>query len=201
MKKRSVLVPAMLLATVFSCNNTSNTQTGATATAQNDAPAGKALYFDYSIDGKEMHVLAEDILTSYNVTSADTVFKIFAGKDGGITLLLTIPRNMAKPSTTPSGSPDFKYNITQGSVSLQNYPDKNFTSNNFNTTYPATAIPVPDAIVVTSSETDGTEGRIITGTINTKTFGDEDPAKEPSPKDHIIKGKFRIKHPFNGYKF
>jgi hypothetical protein len=198
MKKSFIVAVAVIMS--FSCNNAGSTNTSTAPTVESNT-TGKALYFDFTLDGKEIHIPAEDILTSYNVTSTDTVFKVFAGKDGGLSLVLTIPHDMAKPSTTPSGSPDFKYNITQGSVSLQNYPEKNFTSNNFNTTYPATAIPVPGAIVVTASEKDGTDGRIITGTINTKTFGDEDPSKEPSSKDHVIKGKFRIKHPFNGAPF
>lgn len=54
---------------------------------------------------------------------------------------------MTKPSTTPSGSPDPKMNISQGSASLQNYPEKNYTSNSFNGTYPDKSPVITDAIV------------------------------------------------------
>ncbi len=150
-----------------------------------------------------MHVDAADIMSTYRANNTDTVFTIHAGKEDGTTLLLTVPHDMTKPSTTPSGSPDYKMNITQGSASLQNYPEKNYTSNSFNSTYPEKSPVITDAIVVTTTEAQGEEGRIITGTFNIKTYSDN---KETDPKqtDHVIKGKFRIKHEFssiNGGKF
>jgi hypothetical protein len=150
-----------------------------------------------------MHVNAADIFCTYRANNTDTVFNIYVGKEDGTTLLLTVPHDMTKPSTTPSGSPDYKMNITQGSASLQNYPEKNYITNSFNNTYPEKSPVINDAIVITSTEKQGEEARIITGTFNTKTYAEN---KETDPKltDHVIKGKFRVKHEFssiNGGKF
>ncbi|MBA3674699.1 MAG: hypothetical protein H0W75_07040, partial [Chitinophagaceae bacterium] len=148
------------------------------------------LYFDYTIDGKEMHADAADISSNYTANKTDTVFHLdaHAAKEGGTALLLTVPHDMAKPSTTPSGSPDWTY-ITGGSVTLLNYPEKDVRSFSFNDTYPEKSPVIPDAIVITSSEKQGEEARIITGTFNFKTYRDN---KETEV--YVIKGKFRIKH-------
>jgi hypothetical protein len=188
--------------TLFSCNDGADKNTTTSNSGKSSASTGD-LYFDYTIDGKEMHVDAADIMSTYRANNTDTVFTIHAGKEDGTTLLLTIPHDMTKPSTTPSGSPDPKMNISQGSASLQNYPEKNYTSNSFNGTYPEKSPVITDAIVVTTTEAQGEEGRIITGTFNIKTYSDN---KETDPKntDHVINGKFRIKHEFsstNGGKF
>ena len=189
----SIAIAASFL---LSCNNTGNTNTTAEKSSSTNS-SGK-LYFDYTIDGKEMHIDAADVMSTYRASNTDTVFTIHAGKDGATTLLLTVPHDMTKPSVTPSGSSDFKMNISQGSASLQNYPEKNFTSNSFNGTYPEKSPIIPEAIVITSTEKQGEEARIIAGTFNTKTYSDN---KETDPKnaDHIIKGTFRIKHEFNSF--
>ena len=181
------------------CNNDPVGSATDSATATK-ASSGKDFYFTFSVDGKEMEINPDDILTTYQSNTKGDVFKIFAGKDGETTVLLTIPADMSGPSTTPSGSPDFDRNITQGSVSLQNYPEKNYTTNSFNTTYPEMSVEVPDAVVITSSERDGDEGRVITGTFNAKTFATKD-SDDPKDKDRQVKGKFRIRHEFNGTKF
>ena len=195
---KKILIIVFAATTLFACNNTTGEKTkDSKITNSGD------LYFDYTIDGKEMHVDAADIMSTYRANNTDTVFTIHAGKENGTALLLTIPHDMTKPSTTPSGSPDPKLNISQGSASLQNYPEKNYISNSFNSTYPEKSPVITDAIVVTTTEAQGEEGRIITGTFNIKTYSDN---KETDPKqtDHVIKGKFRIKHEFssiNGGKF
>ncbi|MDZ4793745.1 MAG: hypothetical protein SGI83_05645 [Bacteroidota bacterium] len=196
---KRILGTALAVTALFACN----TNTGSDKTTDSKTTHSGDLYFDYTIDGKEMHVDAADIMSTYRANNTDTVFTIHAGKEDGTTLLLTIPHDMTNPSTTPSGSPDLKMNISQGSASLQNYPEKNYTSNSFNGTYPEKSPVITDAIVVTTTEARGEEGRIITGTFNIKTYSDN---KETDPKntDHVIKGKFRIKHEFssiNGGKF
>ncbi|MEO5948600.1 MAG: hypothetical protein ABIP79_17425 [Chitinophagaceae bacterium] len=196
---KKILVAAFAVTTLFACNS----NTGSDKTSDSKTANSGNLYFDYTIDGKEMHVDAADIMSTYRANNTDTVFTIHAGKENGTTLLLTIPHDMTKPSTTPSGSPDYKMNISQGSASLQNYPEKNYISNSFNGTYPEKSPVITDAIVVTATEAQGEEARIITGTFNIKTYSDN---KETDPKqtDHDIKGKFRIKHEFssiNGGKF
>ncbi len=203
---KKILVVLFAATTLFACNNTTSDKTTDSKTT-NSETSGLAntgdLYFDYTLDGKEMHVDAADIMSTYRANNTDTVFNIHAGKEDGTTLLLTVPHDMTKPSTTPSGSPDYKMNITQGSASLQNYPEKNYTSNSFNSTYPEKSPVIPDAIVITSTEKQGEEARIITGTFNIKTYG-ENKEMDPKQTDHVIKGKFRIKHEFssiNGGKF
>lgn len=204
MKKFLVILVAAT--TCIACNNATSDKTTDSKTA--NSKTGELvnpgdLYFDYTLDGKEMHVDAADIMCTYRANNTEKVFSIHAGKEDGTTLLLTIPQDMTKPSTTPSGSPDYKMSITQGSTSLLNYPEKNYTSNSFNSTYPERTPVINESIIVTSTEAQGEEARIITGIFNTKTYGDN---KETDPKstDHIIKGKFRIKHEFssiNGGKF
>lgn len=162
-----------------------------------------ALYFDYTVDGKDMQIAAEDISASYYVTGNKKVFKIFAGKDGATSVMLVIPHDMTQPSSTPNGSKDYEQDITQGSVSLQNYPEKNYTTNSFNTTYDEMSVVVPDAVVITSSEKEGKTARIISGTFNATTYGEKD-GKDPKDSNHKVSGKFRIRHEFsstNGGEF
>ncbi len=159
------------------------------------------LYFTFTIDGKEVvNIPSEEISTSYNVALKKPVFKVFAGEYGKINLLLATTEDVTKPSSTPSGSKNFDDEITQGSVSLQNYPEKNYTSNSFNTNFPESSIPVPDAIVITESKRFSDTHRIITGKINVKVFGG-DATNDPKVNDHIIVGKFRVKHEFSDVKF
>ncbi len=203
---KKILVLLLASTTLFACNNTTDDKTRESKTSNSETSGSGDtgdLYFDFTLDGKEMHVDAADILSTYRASNTDTVFKFHAGKEDGPILILTLPHDMTKPSTTPSGSPDYNLNITQGSASLLNYPEKNYTSNSFNNTYPERTPIIEESIVVTSTEKQGEEARIITGTFNTKTYSDN---KETNLKetDHIIKGKFRIKHEFssiNGGKF
>lgn len=179
----------------LSCNNSSKTNTNESKTVQNDD-----LYFTFTIDGKEVNIPSEEVSTSYNTALKKPVFKIFAGEYGKINLLLATTEDVTKPSSTPSGSTNLDDEIKQGSVSLQNYPEKNYTSNSFNTNFPASSIPVPNAIVITESKRFGDTHRIITGKINVKVFGG-DATNDPKVSDHVIVGKFRVKHEFSDVKF
>ena len=204
MKKTILLIITLTIISLLSCNNSGSNAT--TNVNENNAIQSDKLYFDFTIDGKEIHIKEEDVLTSYNEIALKTggkrtVFKIMAGNYGEVSLVLTTPKDMTKPSSTPSGSTNFDEEITQGSVSLQGFPEKGYTFNNFETTYPERAIPVADAIVITSSERMGDEGRIITGTIKTKVFGGDNSKNDPNIKDRIIIGKFRVKHTFRDIKF
>lgn len=203
---KKILVILFAATTLFACNNTTSDKTTDSKTT-NSETGGLVntgdLYFDYTLDGKEMHVDAADIMSTYRANNTDTVFTIHAGKEDGTTLLLTIPHNMTKPSTTPSGSSDPEMNISQGSASLQNYPEKNYTTNSFNGTYPEKSPVILDAIVVTATEAPNEKERIITGTFNIKTYSDNK-GTDPKQTDHVINGKFRIKHEYssiNGGKF
>jgi hypothetical protein len=202
-KNTIVLIITLTIISLLSCNNSGS---NATSGSETNAIESDKLYFDFTIDDKEIHIKEEDVLTSYNEIGLKTggkrtVFKIMAGNYGEVSLVLTTPKDMTKPSSTPSGSTNFDEEITQGSVSLQGFPEKGYTFNNFETTYPERAIPVADAIVITSSERMGDEGRIITGTIKTKVFGGDNSKNDPNIKDRIIIGKFRVKHTFRDIKF
>jgi hypothetical protein len=198
--KKLILFVAVAFISLIACNSAASKSELETQTSKVNSEAEK-FYFEFVVDGKTISINPSDITTSYNVTSKDTVFKILAGAYEAVTLVLTVPHDMAKPSSTPSGSTNYDLQITQGSVSLQNYPEKNLTFNSFDTGEPATAIEVPDAIVITSSEKIGKEYRIITGTIRVKLFGGDNKLNDPAIKDRDITGKFRIQHFFNGYIF
>ncbi len=180
----------------LSCNNSGSSNT----TKSKEVEQSDDLYFIFTIDGKEVSIPAEEISTSYNIALKKPVFKIFAGEYGKINLLLATTEDITKPSSTPSGSKNFDDEITQGSISLQNYPEKNYTSNSFNTNFPESSMPIPDAIIITESKRFGNTHRIITGKINVKVFGG-DATNDPKVKDHIIVGKFRVKHTFSDIKF
>lgn len=190
-----------LIAAIMSCGNSSTEKSN--ATADNNQPSSKDFYFDYTIDGKEIHLTQDDILTTYNEfeDGKKIEFKIFAGKENGPQLLLTIPTNMSKPSTTPNGSPEPGNSISQGSVSLQAYPKKEFTFNSYDFLVNPKPAPKADAIIITNSEKLGDDARVITGTINTTVLGGENKSNDPDIKDRAIVGKFRIKHEFKGIKF
>jgi len=183
---KKILVILFAATTLFACNNTTGNKT-----TDNKTTNSGDLYFDYTIDDKEMHADAADISSNYTANKTDTIFHLDAhvGKEGDPALLLTVPHDMAKPSTTPSGSPYFKGYIIGGSATLLNYPEKDIRSFSFYDTYPEKSPVIPDAIVITSSEKQGEEARIITGTFNLKTYRDNQETEV-----HVIKGKFRIKH-------
>jgi ABC-type oligopeptide transport system substrate-binding subunit len=191
MKKTLSLALMLSLAILFSCNNKSGTNSA--QNAKNDE-----FYFDYSIDGKEISLDTTDILTSYNEFSAtDREFKVFAGKDAGPNLVLTLTADMSKPSHTANGSAEAGDKISQGSVSLQNYPSKGFTFNSYDYLLNPKPTVIPDAIVITNSEKMGETARILTGTINVIVRGGENKENDPAIKDYVIKGKFRIKSIIN----
>ena len=193
MKNSIIIIITFSFIGLLSCNNSGNQKVAETT--------NEDLHFTFTIDGKEeISIPSEEVSTSYNVALNKPVFKVFAGEYGKINLLLATTENVTKPSSTPSGSPNLDDEIKQGSVSLQNYPEKNYTSNSFNTNFPESSIPVPDAIVITESERFGDTHRIITGKINVKVFGG-DATNDPKVKDHVIVGKFRVKHEFSDVKF
>jgi len=159
-----------------------------------DKKTDDQLYFEYTIDGKEVKLAPEDVLTSFNQFSAtDIEFKIFAGKEKGPQLVLTIVSDISKPSRTPNGTPEASGKLVQGSVSLQDYPE-GYTLNNYDYLLSPKPAVVADAIVITGSELVEKQGRIITGTINTTMLDRPNPRKDPNIKAYVIKGKFRILH-------
>ena len=155
--------------------------------------------------GKELersstNIKPDDVSTSYNNALKKPTFKILAGNYGEISVVLTTTADMTKPSSTPSGSTDYDEQITQGSISLQNYPEKNYVFNSFDTGSVATSTPVSNAFVITKNEKVA-DGRIFTGTFEVKVFGGDNKKNDPNIKDRIVKGKFRVKHTFSDMKF
>lgn len=183
---------------IISCNNAGNGNNSSKPAVTDNAVAEKTadLYFDYSIDGKPEKVNPDNITTTYNQFSAtDREFKIFAGNDNGPQLLLTIVSDMSKASSTPSGSKEAGNKLFQGSVSLQDYPTKGTTLNNYDGFINPKPEPVGDAIIISSSEVKGDKGRIITGSFKTKVENTAD------KKSIALEGKFRIFYEFKGDKF
>jgi hypothetical protein len=198
MKKNLILILCLMVSTFFSCN--SKTEKNTNTSAITEEVSQDDFYFTFTIDGKEINIKPDDVSTSYNNALKKPTFKILAGNYGEISLVLTTTADMTTPSSTPSGSTNYDEQITQGSVSLQNYPEKNYVFNSFDKGSPATSTPVPDAFVITKTEK-VSDGRIITGTFNVKVFGGDNKKNDPNIKDRMVVGKFRVKHTFSDAKF
>ena len=136
-----------MLSIFYSCN--SKTEKNTNTSDIKEEISQDDFYFTFTIDGKEINIKSDNVSSTYNTALSKPTFKIFAGKDGEITVMLTTTADMTKPSSTPSGSANFDEQITQGSVSLQNYPEKNYVFNSFDTGSPATSTPIPNAFVIT----------------------------------------------------
>lgn len=154
------------------------------------------IFFNYTIDGKPYSFSADDILTSYNdFGNDDHEFKVYVGKDDGPQLSMTIINDLSKPSSTPSGDPVPTHKLFQGSVSLQDYPDKTYTFNSYDGLLNPKPTPTSDAIVITKSELEsGGKARIISGKLNVTVLGGENKTNDPAIKDYVLKGDFRIRH-------
>jgi hypothetical protein len=190
MQKYLILTISFVLALFVSCNKK----------AEINALVSSDFYMIFTIDGKEVNIPAEEVSTTYNTALKKPVFKIMAGEYGKINLNLITTESVTKPSSTPSGSIDFDDQIKQGSVSLQNYPEKNYTSNSYNMGTPNSMVISPNAISITKSTRVGDTHRIIEGTFNAKVFGG-DPGTDKNVSDHVVVGKFRLKHEFTDVKF
>lgn len=195
-KTLSLILMTLMLGLIFGCSGNKMQQESA------KSEKSEAFYFEYTIDGEAYTLDTTDILTTYNEFSAtDREFKIFAGKEQGPNLVITLISDLSKPSSTANGSPEAGSKLNQGSVSLQNYPTKGFTFNSYDYLLNPKPEIIADAVVITNSEQLGEIGRILTGTINVVVRGGENKQNDPAIKDYTIKGKFRIKHLFKGLKF
>lgn len=182
---------------IFSCRNTTGSTLKTSDKEKLSSLGNQSFYFDYILDGKEMHVNADEIVSAYYPDKNKT-FTIYAGKDDSVLVLLTVGRDIRKPSVTPSGSANPKMNIPMGSVSLQDYPEKNNESHSYNSTSPEGTPVIADAIVITGSQKEGDTARIITGSFHSKTYSDNSKNLNKNA-EHFIKGKFRIRHEFHSY--
>ncbi len=200
MKKKLFLIAFLATLSVFSCNSNANNSGEKTEVSAEVETNSDDFYFTFSIDGKDYSIPAEEVSTTYNDALKKPVFKIMAGEYGKINVLLATTESVVGPSSTPSGSVNFEDEIKQGSVSLQNFPVKNYTSNSYNMGTPNSMVISPNAITITKSTRFKDEYRIIEGTFNTTVFGGE-AGTDKNVSDHKISGKFRLKHEFSGVKF
>ncbi len=200
MKNKLFLLAFMAILSVFSCNSNAKNEDSKTEASTEFTSNSDDFYFTFTIDGKPYSIPAEEVSTTYNDALKKPVFKIMAGEYGKINVLLATTESVVGPSSTPSGSVNFDDEIKQGSVSLQNFPVKNYTSNSYNMGTPNSMVITPNAITITKSTRFKDEYRIIEGTFNTTVFGGE-AGKDKNVADRKISGKFRLKHEFSGVKF
>jgi hypothetical protein len=200
MKKQLLFSAIFILTAIFSCNSSTKNGNEISENIADDLAQNQEFYFTFNIDGKDYSIPAEEVSTTYNDALKKPVFKIMAGEYGKINVLLATTELVTGPSSTPSGSENFEDEIKQGSVSLQNFPVKNYTSNSYNMGTPNSMVITPNAITITKSTRKGDEYRIIEGTFNTTVFGGE-AGTDKNVSDHKISGKFRLKHEFTSVKF
>jgi hypothetical protein len=159
--------------------------------------AGGDRYFELTVDGKAFRIDAADVSSTFRTVGNHAEFKVFAGKQDATGVSLVVIGPMTGPSSTPNGSTDVESGISQGSVSLHEFPEKGYTTNSFNATYPEMAVVVPDAVVITAIVADGANAKLVTGTFDAKTYGSHSKGTpDPKDTDHVVKGKFRIRHEF-----
>lgn len=194
MKKIFFVLPVFLLLVSFTYSISVKKEAGAIAAEK----------FEFTIDGKKFSFSNEDISTSYrDFGNGQHEFKIYGGEGyGKLGLTLTVIADMNKPSSTPNGDPKPAHPLFQGSVSLQNYPEKSFTFNNYDGFQNPKPTPVEGAILITSSSAEaGGKARIISGTINTVVLGGENKSNDPTIKDYAVKGTFTVRHKFTDGAF
>lgn len=184
---------AMLIAcksnTAPTAENSSPTEMSSPSTTSSDE------YFTFAIDGKEMSIAAADISTSFS--SFDSTFKVFAGADKKLSIVLTIPALTNCPCSVPAGSAEAGNQLDQGSVALQNYPQTGYGFNSWsNSMHDA---PPAEAIKITDLGTVKDGYRFITGEFHAKVLKTESNGDKPDNKDYeITNGKFRVKHDTHG---
>jgi hypothetical protein len=200
MKKHLLFSALFILATIFSCNSSSKNTSQNKEKATDNSSQKQEFYFEFTIDGKAYSIPVEEVSTTYNDALKKPVFKIMAGEYGKINVLLATTESVTGPSSTPSGSENFDDEIKQGSVSLQNFPEKNYTSNSYNMGTPASMVITPNAITITKSTRYGDTHRVIEGTFNTKVYGGE-AGTDKNVADRHLAGSFRLKHEFTSVKF
>lgn len=191
-------VRVLLILAVVGCSSKSAEQTKGSGSAPGAAatPAGDR-YFTFTVDGKSFSVDPGDVSSTFRSVGGHGEFKVFAGKEDAPGISLYVISPMTGPSSTPNGSPVVESGISQGSLSLHEFPAKGYTTNSFNATYPEMSVVVPDAVVITSIVADGDKAKIVTGTFDTKTYGSHSKGTDPNDADHVVKGKFRIRHEFS----
>jgi hypothetical protein len=163
-------------------------KTSAGVAPEKTAQATEGEYFKFTIDGKPQQIAADDVSTTFNPSSEE--FKVYAGKDGGLSLTLTIPKMPSCPCSVPAGAAPGNV-LSQGSVSLQNFPSKPLVFNNWYNGLAGT--PAPDAIKISDLGTLANGSRYISGTVSTTVLKTESNGDSPDNVDHVVVGSFRVK--------
>lgn len=180
--------------TLVACGGEAPADTRADNAAVAPAPAAADEYFSFVIDGRRIEIDRDDVLTSF---WPDGTFKVYAGADGSVSLALTVPNAAACPCTVAAGSIEPGDPISQGSVSLQNFPEPGNTLNNWylglDGTPPSAAVSIVDIGHVEAGI------RYITGTFNTTVLKTESNGDGPGNRDYAIsEGRFRVRHQLDG---
>lgn len=192
--KNLILISACTMLFLSCKDGTGSATESATGATSGSTPGGEE-YFSYLLDGKEMSIPAADISTSYY--PSDSSFHVFAGKDQQTSIVLTVPGMNRCPCTVPAGSAAPGNILSQGSVSLQNYPKRPTSFNSWYLTMHET--PPAEAIKITDVGTPKEGYRYITGTFHAKVLKTETNGNSPDNVDHdITNGKFRVKHSLEG---
>lgn len=160
------------------------------------APASAAAeeYFSFVVDGRRIDIDPDDVLTSF---WTDGTFKVYAGAEGSASLALTVPNVAACPCAVAAGSIEPGDPISQGSVSLQNFPESGNTLNNWylglDGTPPGAAVTVVDIGHVEAGV------RYIAGTFSTTVLKTDSNGDGPGNRDYAIsEGRFRVRHQLDG---
>ena len=145
-------------------------------------------YFRFAIDGKAMQIAIDDISTPLRY---DGSFQVFAGADRQMSVILTVP-NVAKcPCVVPAGSSDPSSNISQGSVSLQHFPNPGNSLNNWYSGLEGT--PPARAVEITKIEKQPDGSRWVTGLFSTTALKTQSNGDGPENRDYVISdGQFRL---------
>lgn len=175
------------------CSKTADDDTAATVSAI-EAPAGADdQHFSFTIDGEPMHIAVADIYVSLGY--GDTL-KVFAGAERKLSVTLTVPNVTNCPCVVPAGATAAGDELTQGSVSLQHYPNPGNGLNNWYLGLDGT--PPDHAIEITDIGTIVDGARYISGTFDTTVLKTQSNGDGPENRDYVVAGTFRLRFETTG---
>ena len=161
---------------------------GATGNSTSIVSSDSDAYFRFAIDGKAMQIPISDIITP---AKYDGSFQVFAGPDRQMSIVLTVPNIAQCPCVVPAGSNDTSSTISQGSVSLQHFPNP---GNGLNNWYSGLdGVPPARAVEITKIEKQSDGSRWVTGLFSTTVLKTQSNGDGPENHDYVISdGQFRL---------
>lgn len=175
------------------CLDATPGETGTSSKANSAASSAdkSEAYFRFAIDGKAMQIAIDDISTPLRY---DGSFQVFAGADRQMSVILTVPNVAGCPCVVPAGSIDPSSVISQGSVSLQHFPNP---GNGLNNWYSGMDGVVPArAIEITKIEKQADGSRWVAGLFSTTVLKTQSNGDGPENRDYEIRdGQFRLHVP------